>query len=291
VLDATVQGLPVIVIVNHLRSLNGVDAQTDAGGRVRLKRQKQAESLAALVQSFQAANPAANIIVVGDFNAFQFNDGYVDVIGTIKGAPVPADQVQIGTSVDLVNPDLTNLVETLPSPGQRYSYLFGGDAQVLDHVLVNSNMAARAVRLAYARGNADAPETARNDANTAFRISDHDAPVAYFTLPPPVVNINAQTSITTTGLLYSRLTRTYNGSVTVTNTSGVTINGPVNLVYRNLPAGVTLANATGNYEGAPSRLVTAGSLAPGQSITVSVSFNNPANVPITYTIDRIAGTF
>src|SRR5262249_59888344 len=114
------QGHPayaVTVIVNHLRSLNGVDDPADK--RVRTKRRAQAEYLAGLIQSRQAADPTERIISVGDYNAFQFNDGFVDSIGTIKGTPTPADQVT-QASLDLVNPDLVDLVDGVPA-NNRYS--------------------------------------------------------------------------------------------------------------------------------------------------------------------------
>ncbi|HET9317904.1 MAG TPA: Calx-beta domain-containing protein, partial [Vicinamibacteria bacterium] len=134
---------PVTVIVNHLRSLNGIDSESPGtngwptdGARVRAKRQKQAESLANLVQARQVANPAENIVLVGDFNAFEFNDGYVDSMNTITGTPGPANEVVL-PSPDLVNPDLVNL---LPPAAERYSFSFDGNAQTLDHVLVSSTM-------------------------------------------------------------------------------------------------------------------------------------------------------
>jgi len=45
--------------------------------RVRAKRAAQAEFLANLLQSHQAAGE--NVISVCDCNAFEFSDGYVDV--------------------------------------------------------------------------------------------------------------------------------------------------------------------------------------------------------------------
>src|SRR5262249_24254374 len=119
VLVATVRStFNVTVIVNHLRSLSGIDDPLD-GPRVRAKRRAQAEFLANLIQTRQAANANEQILSVGDYNAFQFNDGYVDSIGTIKGTPTPADQVVLASS-DLVNPDLTDLVDSAPQD-QRYS--------------------------------------------------------------------------------------------------------------------------------------------------------------------------
>ena len=144
-LEATVQSplgatLPVTVIVNHLRSLIGIDDPAD-GARVRDKRKRQAEFLAAYIQSRQAANPAERIVSVGDYNAFQFSDGFVDVMGAIGGTPAPADQVVLPAgAAGVPNPPLTDLV-TMLSPANRYSFVFGGNTQVLDHVLVNGRRA------------------------------------------------------------------------------------------------------------------------------------------------------
>ncbi|HEX3094828.1 MAG TPA: PxKF domain-containing protein, partial [Candidatus Angelobacter sp.] len=181
--------LPFTMVVNHLRSLLSIDDPVD-GPRVRAKREAQAEFLANLLQSHQAAGE--NVISVCDCNAFEFSDGYVDVIGTILGRPVPADQVVLA-SPDLVDPDFTDLVTTLPHD-QQYSYDFNGSHQVLDHVVVNSTLLSKLSRFAIARNDADFPEVFRNDPNRPERISDHDMPVAYFTLPeatPPVLHLPA----------------------------------------------------------------------------------------------------
>ena len=183
VLQASVSGFPFTVIVNHLRSL--IDIEDAANGpRVRAKRKAQAEFLANLVQARQTANPNERLILVGDFNAFEFNDGYVDSIGTIKGVPAPASQVTTA-SPDLVNPDLTVLAEALLPANERYSFSFRGNAQMIDHVITNPPATSIATRIAFARSNVDFPETFRNDANRPERLSDHDAPVAYFQLPLP----------------------------------------------------------------------------------------------------------
>ncbi|MGI8639711.1 MAG: lamin tail domain-containing protein, partial [Pyrinomonadaceae bacterium] len=179
VLDANNTPFPFTVIVNHLRSLRGVDDPVD-GNRIRTKRRAQAEYLANLVQGFQTTDATEKIILVGDFNAFQFNDGLVDLIGTIKGTPTPADQVVLPSS-DLVNPDLINLVESLPAT-QRYSFSFDGNAQVLDHILITQNLQSRLRDFQYARLDVDFPEIFRNDPNRPERISDHDGAIAYISL-------------------------------------------------------------------------------------------------------------
>jgi len=172
--------LPFTLIVNHLRSLSGIDDPVD-GNRVRVKREAQAEYLANLIQGFQNADPNLNLISIGDYNAYQFSDGYADVIGVVKGTPVPANQVVV-PPVIITNPPLTDLIDFAPAD-QRYSYSFNGSAQEIDHVVVNRKMASRFSRYAVARNNADFPEVYRTDPNRPERISDHDIPVAYFKLP------------------------------------------------------------------------------------------------------------
>lgn len=182
------RALPLTVVLNHLRSMSGIDDPAD-GGRIRAKRRAQAEYLARLVQERQALEPSGNVMVMGDFNAFEFNDGYVDVMGTIKGTPAPASEVTLA-SADLVHPDLVNLTELLP-PLERYSFSFDGSVQAIDHILVNSTLLPRVTRHGYARGNVDSPESVRGDFNRPERLSDHDAAVAWLALelPPAVLSV------------------------------------------------------------------------------------------------------
>jgi uncharacterized repeat protein (TIGR01451 family) len=186
--SSTGSSFPLTVMVNHLRSLNDVDSVAPGssgwaslGDRVRAKRLAQAESLADLVQARQTADPAERILLVGDFNAFEFNDGFVDAIGVIEGTPVADNETVVpGDGVDLVNPDLVTLLAA--GADQRYSYVFEGNAQSLDHVLANGVLLADtlAQRVEHARINADFPEITRNDAGSPARLSDHDPVVAYF---------------------------------------------------------------------------------------------------------------
>ncbi len=76
------------IVNNHLKSLRGVDDPKD-GQAVRTKKKFQAEFLAKWVNDRQKTNPNERILLVGDFNAFQFNDGLVDQTGTIIGKPTP----------------------------------------------------------------------------------------------------------------------------------------------------------------------------------------------------------
>ncbi len=170
-------------LVNHKKSFLGYfdPKQQD---NVRMKKRLQAEFLAKFVQDRQKANPQEKIIVLGDFNAYQYNDGIVDVIGTIQGRPAPSLEV-LNPSEDLVEPDLINLVDLIAAD-QRYSYYFDGNAQVLDHILISATLRPYIRGFGYARVNADFPATARNDATRLERFSDHDPGVAYFNLAPKV---------------------------------------------------------------------------------------------------------
>ncbi|HEX4946191.1 MAG TPA: endonuclease/exonuclease/phosphatase family protein [Blastocatellia bacterium] len=242
VIAATGVRAPVTVIVNHLRSLNGVDDPTD--GRVRAKRRAQAEFLANYVQGLQMADPNEKIVLVGDFNAYQFNDGFVDLINTILGTPTPASNVVLA-SADLVNPNLLNLVNLLSTSNtdlrrQPYSYVFDGSAQVLDHILISQNLQSANSGFEYARLSADYPETFRNDPNRPERLSDHDAPVAYFTFPITANLLITKTDSPDPVLAGNNITY----SITVTN------NGPdtaTNVVMSDtLPTGTTFVSMSGS---------------------------------------------
>lgn len=180
--------LPLTAIVVHQRSLNGADSDDAAGLRVRAKRQAQAEWLANLLQARQSADPDEKVLVMGDFNAFEFNDGYVDAMGTITGKPSPDDETVVaGDGADLVTPDYSDLT-WLDTPDLSYSYTFDGNVQSLDHILANHALMNSAqvatLVLGHARINADFPETARNDFATPTRLSDHDPALVLLKLRP-----------------------------------------------------------------------------------------------------------
>lgn len=183
--DVPQVGLPplrVTVIHNHTKSLIASDSPRPRpsggteGGRNREKRRLQAEDIADLVE----LHKNDNLVVMGDLNAFEFNDGLGDIVGTIKGAPVPPAEV-VEPSTDRWSYQLTNSLHLL-APEQRYSLIFEGNAQSLDHILVNDNMLARQTRFAYGRYNADFSESFAADSTRPERLSDHDAAVAYFSL-------------------------------------------------------------------------------------------------------------
>jgi predicted extracellular nuclease len=186
--------LPVIVVVNHPRSFIDVELVAGEGPRVRAKRTAQAESIAGLLQELQTNNPTTPVIAVGDYNAYQFNDGYTDPIAVIKGIPTPDDQIVVDASPDLVNPNFFNLTELLPAD-QRYSFVFEGTPQALDHVLVNPVAQSYFKGYAVARCNSDFPESFASDASRPEGNSDHDMPVAYFRLPLVVTGVSVDRSL------------------------------------------------------------------------------------------------
>ena len=168
---------PFAVMVLHNRSLGGIDSAS-SGDRVRAKRLAQASSVAMAVQALQDGNPDIRLVVTGDFNAFEFSDGYVDVLGQIRGEVDPDANLLPGE--DLVNPDLINQVMSIAAE-QRYSFIFRGSAQVLDHALTSMALDESVRGFEYARGNADAAVDLINDGITPLRASDHDGLVLFLT--------------------------------------------------------------------------------------------------------------
>jgi predicted extracellular nuclease len=188
--DSVSNSFPFTVIVNHLTGMDEF-----LGGfppfRHRAQRRAQAEYMAGFLQSRQGAAPAERIIALGNFQAYQFNDGVVDVMGTLRGNPTPSTHVLLA-STDLVDPDLLDIVDLLAA-GQRYTHIFRGSAEMLDHILYTGNVAYRAPQAEVARIGADYPETYRNDDTRPERVTDHDAPVLRIsTIPAAPVSVGGQ---------------------------------------------------------------------------------------------------
>ena len=256
------------VVVNHLRSLNGIDEPGATNGdRVRSKRNDQAKYLANLINGTSGDhganwNLADNLIVVGDFNAFYVNDGYADVMNCITGNPAPANQ-QFFTAAQLavgspctpiLNPPLTNLTNL--DPAAFYSYSFAGTIQTLDHVLLNTKAYGRYRQLVYARNDADFPEgpTYRNNFNRPERVSDHDMPVLYLRLP---VEVTSRTRVNASAVVQNRATGRFTSNISVTNTGSAALTGPVYVFFSNLTPGVTLPDLP-TYNGQPYATINLG---------------------------------
>lgn len=264
---------PITVIDVHQRSLNGIDDPSSTGQTVRLKREAQAEYLANLIQSYQSAGE--HVITVGDFNSFQFSDGFVDTIGITKGNPVPANQVIIPPTPNLVTPYLTDLITTLPA-SQQQSYTFAGNAQVLDHVLVTQDLLPYVDSFAQAHFDADYPLVLLNDATSPSRVSDHDPALAYFAIPP----IQCTVQLLTKATLVKFASGGYQATVTVTN-SGTGTAQAVTLT------GATLASAAGT----PIPLALGDIASSGGSATATITFPATAGNSGTAVAERYAGSY
>lgn len=106
-----------------------------------------------------------------------------------------------------------------------------------------------------------------------------------------VVNVSSVITTTTSNILYSRLTNTYNMTLTLKNNGATPLAGPIHVGITGLTAGITLANATGTFNAAPYILVTASSIAAGASAPVQLRFANPSNLPINFGRVTYSGAF
>jgi predicted glutamine amidotransferase len=167
--------IDLTVVCVHNRSLNDIDVKDF----VRQKRFLQAEDIAGFVNSILEENPNANIVVTGDFNGYQFTDGYVDVLGIITGNLDPEGAMVEGE--DLIEIDLRNQIYSLPFE-YRYSYVHNGNSSAIDHMLTSFNLNKYVTEISYARGNADSPESYEDIEDTPLRSSDHDGLVMYLAL-------------------------------------------------------------------------------------------------------------
>lgn len=111
-------------------------------------------------------------------------------------------------------------------------------------------------------------------------------PIGVF-IPPLLMVSPSDVATTASGLAFSRVSRTFNGTVTITNISTSPVSGPFQILFSALTPGVTLADATGTFSGSPYLTVAfvggSSGLAPGQSARVGVRFTNPSFSPIDFT--------
>jgi hypothetical protein len=153
VVDLSVTGawgepLTLRVVANHWKSKAG-DESVNA-----VQRERQARFVAALVQEALMADANAHVIVLGDLNDFYISD--------------PLEALQTG-----VQPPLVHTFDLLPA-ADRYSYIFNGASQVLDHILVTPNLLPMLARIDVIHINADFAQAAQVEHSNASRTSDHD---------------------------------------------------------------------------------------------------------------------
>ncbi len=117
-------GETVVILNNHLNSKLGdvpeYGQQQPPVKGSEAQRVKLATEQNRFVKEIKADNPDENVIVLGDMNDFEFS------------APLQA----------LKGDELTNMIEKLPAE-RRYSYVYNGMSQVLDHALVSNNIAEK----------------------------------------------------------------------------------------------------------------------------------------------------
>ncbi len=147
------RGRPLFAVANHWSSKGGDDPpfgwrqpplQKTAPQRV-----AQARSVRAFVDGLHAAD--AQVLVLGDLNDFWFSEA-VGVL-TAGGA-------------------LVNLTDRLPE-AERYSYVWQGNSQQLDHILASPALAAACLEA----------RPVHVDCEFAGQVSDHDPLLARLRLP------------------------------------------------------------------------------------------------------------
>lgn len=116
-------GEEITLINNHFASKGGSSpiygAQQPFLNGQEDQRIAQAEFVNNYVAGLLGLDPGEQVIVLGDFNEFGFEDALISLRGT------PGSEI------------LTDLADLL-APNERYSYIFDGNSQQLDHIFVTS---------------------------------------------------------------------------------------------------------------------------------------------------------
>ena len=160
-------GAHLFVIANHFNSKGGDDPLMGhfqpPTRSSEAQRHQQAQIVHDFVASILAADPNANVVVDGDLNDFEFSD----TVSILKSGV------------------LTDLMDSLPQ-NERYSYVFEGNSQTLDHILTSN--ALLQVPHVY--------DVVHVNSEFADQASDHDPSVVRITLnSPPTVSAGGPYSV------------------------------------------------------------------------------------------------
>jgi uncharacterized protein len=123
----------------------GSNGWASIGEYVRKKRAAQALSLAQLIQNRQVADPAEKIILLGNFKAPAFSDGYVDVMGILTGRETAAANIveYVDSPITSALTNLSTLTEvgtqSLQTPENQNTSIVNGNTQRLEHIVLNEN--------------------------------------------------------------------------------------------------------------------------------------------------------
>ena len=142
------------VILVHLKSKTE-DTSTNAYTLPR--RLEQAGFVAGIAQDILASYPKANLIILGDFN----------------------DTLDSQTLSIISASGQFDLLHWTPE-ASRYSYVYHGVSQVLDHVLARWQPPFSPVRISPIHVNADYPDDFSAVGDSLYRSSDHDPVLAQF---------------------------------------------------------------------------------------------------------------
>ena len=255
---------PVTVINVHMAPRdNSGDAAL--GADIRTRRAAQAAAISTLVQQYQAAG--ANVIVAGNFNAYEYNDGYVDVVGVIDGAPAAATAVTLyqASNTTAVLTDFTTSV----TANTRYNIIERGNAAALEHILASAtvtdsttaatSLASYVNAVTQPHFSTDYAAIDANDATTPAGLTPHDGFLVNFAIPPVPTTASISTTAMNFGNVYIGDSKTLTATVTNTTTFISTVN-------------VTSIAISGTNAGDYSQTSTCTSLAMGSTCTVSVTF-------------------
>ncbi|MGH2529721.1 MAG: endonuclease/exonuclease/phosphatase family protein [Actinomycetota bacterium] len=146
-------------------------------------RHAQADYVRDVVDLLLAEHLGANLVVGGDLNDFAF--------------PEPGEGMDTVARITTSATDaLTNIIGLVPVE-RRYTFLFEGNSQVLDHMLLNDGMADLLRDQDIAHFNSDFPSAFGTDPTVTFRSSDHDPLVAYFCtdLTAPTLSASASPNL------------------------------------------------------------------------------------------------
>ncbi len=199
-------------------------------------------------------------------------------------------------TVTKATPIVTVAISSGTAPTPKAAVAGVGGAAVTDGTVTYAYFDANGNPLSAAPTAAGTYAVAATFGGDANYLPATSARVAYsITAAATLADVTAKVSVARGGLVYNARTKTYTQTLTITNTSAAALTGPLSLLLTGLSSTATLANATGSTTVAhgstpaatPYLTLSAGSLAAGGSVTVTLQFTT-TTAP-TYGLQLLAG--
>jgi hypothetical protein len=254
---------------NAVTKINGLLASGDASAAAG----KSVDAIATygLAWALEATNPIGSIAIIGgNSQAVPVGSAMMPLqilVKDIYGNPMPSG-VPVTFANDFAESVVPQAESTFINNSDEITLATGDGGRISAPLTANGVPGVYGVKV-FAGGVASQPE---------FSLTNI-----------PAGPVSARVRVTQSPFTRDQTTGIWSATMTITNVGETALAAPVQVLLTGMSSGVTLSNGSGTLGGISYVTVTAGTLNPGASASVSIQFSNPLGQSITYQPFTYAG--